>query len=364
MKYIPFVLFIVLCFPNFGYSQTNSGQITDEDSIKKNQLLAYPIVFFLPETRWGFGAAGLFNFRFKNESDQSNPSQVQFAASLTQNKQIILTFPFELYLNENEWKLKGEIAYYKYLYKFYGIGIDSKADDKEFFQARYPRIKADILRRFDKVFVGLRMRFDNMSIVEKGSLLESGRFTGKDGGINSGAGIIAQWDTRDFIYNPTKGFFLETELYFSGNFSGSDFNYQRYALDVSRYFYISNNHTLALQFYNATIQGDPIFYEMLFFGSPRLMRGYQDRRFKDRNMLVAQSEYRFPIYKRIQGVTFLSLGTVAEKYNELYTNPYKYSYGAGLRFVLNKKDRIRLRLDYGISKDEGSAMYLTVNEAF
>lgn len=364
MKFYQCVFFSLICIPFFGFASVNFKHNSSEDTIKRNQLLAYPIVFFLPETKWGFGAAGLYNFRFKNESKDSNPSQIQFAASYTQNKQIILTFPFELYFNENIWKLKGEIAFYKYSYKYYGVGIHSKENDKEFFLARYPRVKADFLKRFDKTFVGVRFRYDNMSIIEKGNLLESSGNTGKDGGVNTGVGFITQWDIRDFIYNPSKGTYLEAELYFSGKFIGSDFNYQRFALDVSRYFRIANNHTMAVQLYNATIQGDPIFYEMLFFGSPRLLRGYQDRRFIDKNILVSQYEYRFPLYKRIQGVSFLSFGTVAASYAALYSNPYKYSYGAGLRFVLNKKDRIRLRLDYGQSKDEGGSMYLTINEAF
>ena len=81
-------------------------------------------------------------------------------------------------------------------------------------------------------------------------------------------------------------------------------------------------------------------------------------------MLVLQTEYRFPIYKRLQGVTFVSSGSVSDQYLDLFSNHYKWSYGAGLRFVLNKKDRIRLRLDYGLTTNEGGAFYITVNEAF
>lgn len=364
MRLFIFSVFFLVSTISKGSDHFTENQKEIEDTLRKNQLLAYPIIFYLPETRWGFGAAGLFNFRFKNESANSNPSQVQFATSLTQNKQIILTFPFELYFNENIWKIKGEISYYKYLYKFYGIGVDSKYSDIEFFQARYPRIRLDILKRFDKVFTGIRFRFDDLNIIEKGELLSSGPHTGKNGGASSGLGFLVQWDTRDYIYNPSKGLYMESEVFFNGQFVGSDFNYQRYSLDLSGYFRIADDHTAALQLYNASIQGDPIFYDMLFFGSPKILRGYQDRRFKDKNILVLQSEYRFPLYRRLQGVTFLSFGTVADEYRKLYTNPYKYSYGAGLRFVLNKKDRIRLRLDYGLTKDEGGAMYLTVNEAF
>lgn len=363
MKYIIICLLFFIGSSLHIFGRHSINNISDTTKIK-NQFLGYPVLFYLPETRLGYGAAGFYNFRFKNESSLSNPSQVQFVVSFTQNKQVILTFPFELYLKENLWKIKGEISYYKYLYKFYGVGIESKASDKEFFSAQYPRVRTDLLRRFNQVFAGIRLRFDNMNVTKKDSLLNNGDYKGISGGIISGIGFVAQWDTRNFIYNPTKGFYLESELFFSGNFTGSDFNYQRFTLDFAKYVRIAEDHTLATQINTATILGEPIFYELLYFGSPKLMRGYQDRRFIDKNILILQTEYRFPIYKRLQGVAFMSAGTVANKYQELFSNPYKFSYGAGLRFILNKKDRVRLRIDYGQTINEGGAFYVTVNEAF
>jgi outer membrane translocation and assembly module TamA len=94
------------------------------------------------------------------------------------------------------------------------------------------------------------------------------------------------------------------------------------------------------------------------------MRGFQDRRFLDKDVLVLQSEYRFPIYKKVHGVCFASTGTVAHTYSDLLYNPYKLSYGLGLRYVLNEKDRVRLRMDYGRTLHEGGAFYITINDAF
>jgi outer membrane protein assembly factor BamA len=359
--------FYLICFFIFvvNIHEIFASASTIQDSTKtKNQLLAYPVVFYLPETRWGFGGAGLYTFRFKGESKNTNPSQFQFAVSYTQNKQVLVTFPFELYLHDNTWKFKGDLNYFEYLYKFYGTGIHSLESDKEFFFAKYPRIRLDVLRRYKSFFTGIRLRYDRMKITESGPLLSSGNYTGQNGGNISGLGFLCQWDKRDFIYNPTKGFYLEAEVFINDRWVGSDFSYRRFSLDFAKYTRLAKDHTIALQVINSHNIGNPIFYDLIFFGSPRVMRGYQDRRFLDKNMLVFQSEYRFPIYKRLNGVTFLSMGTVASQYDDLFSNPYKISYGAGLRYVLNKKDRVRLRLDYGLTPSEGSAFYLTVNDAF
>jgi hypothetical protein len=362
-------IFYVLLFFIIFFSQAKGNNISASynDTTKiKSQFLAYPIAFYLPETRWGFGAAGFYNFRFKNEKPTSNPSQVQFTFSLTQNRQVIMTIPFELYRSNNLWKFKGEISYYRYVYNFYGIGLSSKFDDKESFRANYPRFRIDILRRYKRFFAGFRFRVDNMQIEDKkvNGLLENGNYTGEDGGVISGIGLVGQLDTRDYIFNPTKGVFMETEIFANAKFTQSNFTYQRLSLDFAKYVRIKQDHTLAFHINTAMILGDPIFYDLLYFGSPKLMRGFQDRRFKDKNILVLQGEYRFPIYKWVQGVSFLSGGTVAASYSEIFENDYKISFGAGLRIVLNKKDRVRLRLDYGRTINEGGALYITINDAF
>lgn len=362
------IFFVLFCFTIF-FSKTKGNNISviygDTTKIK-SQFLAYPIAFYLPETRWGFGGAGFYNFRFKNEKPTSNPSQVQFTFSLTQNRQVIMTIPFELYKSDNLWKFKGEISYYRYVYNFYGTGLSSRFEDKESFKANYPRFRIDVLRRFNNVFAGVRFRLDNMQIVGKkeNGLLEGGDYTGKNGGLISGIGLVAQLDTRDFIFNPTKGVFMETEVFVNDEFTQSNFSYQRFSLDFAKYLRIKQDHTLAFHVNTAVILGNPIFYDLLYFGSPKLLRGFQDRRFLDKNILVMQGEYRFPIYKWIQGVSFLSGGTVSSVYSDIFKNDYKMSFGAGLRFVLNKKDRVRLRLDYGRTINEGGALYITINDAF
>ncbi len=352
---------IITIHQGFGFSEPIA------DTIKaKNQVLVYPIVFFLPETGWGFGGAGLYNFRFSDESADSNPSQIQFTLSVTQKKQFLFTIPFEIYRNQNLWKFKGELSYYRYLYNFYGIGIDSKFEDRETFNADYPRFRVDVLRWYNKMFLGLRLRYDNVHLFGKkeNGLLEKSILKGTDGGTSLGVGFVAQLDTRNYIYNPTQGFFGEAEIFVNDQFIFSDFKYIRYSLDLSKYTKIGEKKTLALQIFTAAITGNPFFYDLLYFGSPKLMRGFQDRRFKDKNIFVFQSEYRFPLYKRLEGGTFLSTGSVADQYKELFSNEYKIVYGAGLRFTLNQKDRIRLRVDYGRTAKEGGNFYITINDAF
>ncbi|HMP30403.1 MAG TPA: BamA/TamA family outer membrane protein [Saprospiraceae bacterium] len=360
-----FVLMSLLILSNILWSQEH--KLDNTDSVKvKNQLLAYPLAFYLPETRWGFGGAGFYNFRFKGEQASSFPSQLQFAATYTLNKQIIFLLPFELYKSNNLYKVKGELTYFKYQFNYYGIGNNTNFSDREPFKVNSPRVRLDMLKRYNKTFYGIRTAFDNFDIVDVADrgLLEADAPIGIDGGRMVGIGVLMQNDHRDFLFNSTKGHYLEIEYFVSNNVIGSNFNYQRLLLNATKYVKLKDEHTLVMNLNTVNITGKVPFYDMAFFGSPKLMRGFQDRRFLDKNMILFQSEYRYPIYKWLAGVVFASTGTVAPRYSKLFSSPYKLAYGAGLRFTLNKKDRVRMRLDYGRAPEEGGAFYLTVNEAF
>jgi len=43
---------------------------------------------------------------------------------------------------------------------------------------------------------------------------------------------------------------------------------------------------------------------------------------------------------------------------------FKYSYGGGLRVALNQKEKLNLRLDYGLAKGGSQGFYLQLGEAF
>jgi hemolysin activation/secretion protein len=98
-------------------------------------------------------------------------------------------------------------------------------------------------------------------------------------------------------------------------------------------------------------------------GGPRFLRGYYRGRFRDKNMMVLQQEFRMPIYKRLGIAAFGGIGSVSNKSKELLKNEVHYNYGIGLRILINKKENANLRVDYGITKDS-HGLYIVFAEAF
>jgi outer membrane protein assembly factor BamA len=156
-------------------------------------------------------------------------------------------------------------------------------------------------------------------------------------------GLSSSYDTRDDIFYPRKGIFATFTAETSGNFSFVDFEYSMFQLDVMGYYTLKQKHTIAANFYTGAIAGEAPFFSYFYLSSGKRGRGYNDRRFIDKNIGLAQVEYRFPIYKRFRAAAFTSLGTVSTNYSDLFSNRKIWSYGAGLRFQMSKKQMSHLR---------------------
>ncbi len=356
-----FCIFIILyVLPLWG-----QGENTVRDSVGNLKLTAFPIVYYLPETGLGYGALGVATFRFNKEEKDFRPSSLQLALSLTTKRQFLLFAPYELYWNRDKWRLVGELGYYKYIYNFYGAGINSLEANKETYDVTFPRLRVALLRELVPSFsTGISYELDNymnLKFDEDGELAASA-VEGKDGGTVSNIGITALFDTRDNIFHPTRGFFIQGSAHTSSGILGSSFDYRKIELDARYYQRLKGRHILAGNIFTAVSSSGTPFMSYYYIGSKRT-RGFNDRRFQDKAELTTVLEYRFPIAGRFGAAIFGATGTVAENFGNLFTSTFKTSYGGGLRYILNKKEGVRLRVDYGLS-DEGGNLYFTINEAF
>jgi len=126
-----------------------------------------------------------------------------------------------------------------------------------------------------------------------------------------------------------------------------------------------NQHVLAWQFYyEAAFSKNEIPFQLLpTLGGRDLMRGFRQGMYRDNVMMMLQTEYRIPVYKRIKVAVFLSAGDVMNS-STYHIDKLKVAYGAGLRCRLNDA-RVHLRVD--IAKNnygDKLQFYITATEAF
>lgn len=371
MSKLLFLLIVFFGMSIYGVAQTDSTSTdtTVSDTTAYNSrddfsLSGFPIVFFLPETSLSFGAAGLMVFNAGTKKKAWRRSQISLGGAYTLKKQILFFLPYELYLKQ-KWKVNGEVGYFRYFFNYYGIGIDSKEENLETYDANFPRLISTVSYRVtDPLLLGVQYRFDYFQIPRMDSLLTADNPTGaQGGGVVSSIGLSATYDSRDDIFYPRKGIFASLIAENSGKYTGASFDYSLIQLDITKYHTFKWNHTLATNLYLGATIGDSPFFTYYYFSSGKRGRGFNDRRFLDKNMSLLQAEYRFGIWKRFRGAVFSSIGSVGNTFDKAFTNRKLWAYGGGLRFQLSKKQMSHVRLDVARSY-EGFQFYVTIGEAF
>ncbi len=342
--------------------------LCQEDSLhkKRNSIIAIPLVFYKPETKWGGGVAAITAFRFRNEPDLSKQSQIHFGLAYTQERQALVYIPYDLFIKNNNWRFYGEFGYYNYSYRFFGIGNDSQDDIGEQYRVIYPRFRITALYQLmHNLYAGLRYWFEGYNIVsyDPNGLLQTGEISGSNGGITSGVGVNTVYDNRDQVFDSGKGWLIDCSVQWFDQNTGSDYDYTKYRLDASRYFRTVYGQALAFNSYIILSSGNPPFNRLALLGGHQHLRGYYMGRYADKQMWTAQTEYRIPLFWRIGVVGFVGCGMVAHTLSGFKMNNFKYAGGGGLRFALNKKDHINVRLDAGFGENT-RGYYLIIGEAF
>ncbi|TXT34228.1 MAG: surface antigen (D15) [Chitinophagaceae bacterium] len=360
-----FCLFAVL-FISILMIFTNLAAQTD--STKKKQLVIFPVIAKSIETGWAFGAAGSITFRpFKNDT-VSRTSNLQVLALYSTKKQLVTAINGAQYFNKEKYILLEQISYSSFPDKFWGLGKNSPDNAEEPYQFQQFYLYAHLMRKLaPHLFVGSIFEFQKVWNIhyEPGGLFDQQNIAGRGGYQVGGLGASITFDSRNSAFSPNKGSFAQ--FYFN-NFSplfGTDFQYTNFVLDLRKYIRLYDNQVLAMQLYSFNNSGENIpIRSLASFGGANRMRGYYEGRYKDKQEFVIQTEYRMPIYKRIGAVVFGGVGNVNDKVSDFSLNKLKYSYGAGLRFAINKSEKLNIRIDYGIAGGINKGFYLQIGEAF
>lgn len=344
-----------------------AGQSAADSTDTGSSLVALPIVFLTPETSWGFGAASVYTFRLPGEPRSTRPSQLQLGGAYTLENQVLLYLPFQVFWQKEAYNAYGELGYYRYTYFYYGIGNGFENYGGELFDLAYPRLRLNVAHKaLGEWYIGLRYWMDDMRVsgTVSDGLLERNRPEGIDGGLLSGAGPLALLDQRNNVFYPTEGQYLEWSVLYSGGILGSTFDFTKFTVDARRYWSAKESEAVfALNAYLEFNTGQPPFTHLSMVGGTRLMRGYYQGRYRDRQMGILQAEYRFPILWRFKGAVFGALGNVADQVDAFQLGNTRYALGLGLRFLLLEEEKAHVRLDYGFGGGS-SGFYLTVGEAF
>jgi hypothetical protein len=159
--------------------------------------------------------------------------------------------------------------------------------------------------------------------------------------VISQLGAIIELDTRDNIFTPDRGIKFHVEAVCSDNVLGSDYDY--WLLNYFMFWYrpISKNLVAGLRIDGQQAISDPPFYLLPFIS----MRGVPAARYQGNATLVSEGELRWDVVKRWSAVTFGGAAKAFDEWNAIKDADWVWSYGAGFRYLLARKFKLRIGID-------------------
>lgn len=315
-------------------------------------------------TKLGLGllAAGLY--RLDRTDSITPPSDLSIFANITTSGFYSFGVTGNTIFRHEKRRLEYDVSFASAPRDVWGIGYRAGRNNlrSEFVEQRY-RIYGRFLQRiFNHTYLGALVdfehtrgkKFDELSL----SYIEGQR----DHYTATGFGLIADYDSRDFIPNPARGIHLRWEgIWFPHGLGTCGRSLTRTTFSANFYQRLWASGLLAFDLHGEfNSEGTP--WPMLArMGGSERMRGYYEGQYTDNNLITCQVELRQHIWRRIGCVVWGGAGNLFSRREPFAWRNTLPNYGVGLRWELKK--RVNVRMDYGFGRDT-SGFLLSINEAF
>jgi len=382
------ILLILICIPNGANSQEidsetdsfeqfkdfftiypNKKAAAADSTLYKAKLVIAPVISYSPETSLGIGAGAKYLFKFRGSGEETRTSNMPVTLQYTLKNQFFAYSGFEIITNQEDWVIEGNLLVQNFPRLFYGLGRESQKTNEEEYDYFQVLVEPIFLKRmFTRyLFVGAGIRYNSISnvVAEEDGLLENIAPEGFLGSTSMGAEFAVLYDSRDNILNANRGWYFEFTHGFYGRVLGGTQEFQLTRVDTRYFFRPFKKRTdiIGLHLTGSSSSGDVPFSELALFGGDEILRGYIEGRYVDRNLLAGQVEYRANLIGRLGIVAFFGGGDVLNNLGDFRIGNLRASFGAGLRFLLDRTERLNIRADWGFGEGTNN-LYLQIGESF
>jgi hypothetical protein len=359
------LLCVFVLVPSILYSQqteiestqsTNTDStVTESEDAGRFKFAAIPVINYDPAFQWNLAA--LVNVFFKvSMADTISPLSMAGAmVGYTTNGTWYWALYTKLYFDKDNYRTTfayGDASVnFQYYDELGGEFIDYNTLHDFFLFEQQRRV-------YKRWYLGLRYRNQKAK-----TQFEIEGQTGDPQKRNmNNLGVVVSHDARDFIYNPYHGDYLNFKTAHYRDAWGSDFIFDQYEFDFTKFFYINDHKVVAGRVAAFVAAGDVPFEGQYVVGREDI-RGYTNGKNRANQVYDIQAEYRWNFYKRWGMVAFGGIATAVDSPKDIEWDGLLPGGGAGVRFMAIESEKINVGIDVAFGKDDWG-IYFRIGEVF
>ncbi|WP_184542003.1 BamA/TamA family outer membrane protein [Mucilaginibacter sp. FT3.2] len=351
-------------------TSTNAGK-----QVKKYNFSAVPALGYTLSTGFAVDITGNAAF-YTGSAQHENLSTMQADLSYDTKAQRLLFNRAEIWFPDNKYRLVTDIRWAKFPTETYGLGTLTTPAQTNEIDFNYVRIYGTLYKTLlPDFYAGAGYNLDyHCNITANGNLDKSTSDFEKYGqtatSTSSGINLDLLYDSRRNSINALGGAYANLVYRQNLTLLGSNKNWQSIELDVRRYLRLSANSNNVLAFWgmawlssaNTPYLDLPQTAGDMYNNSGR---GYAEGRFRGRDMLYLETEYRFSISRNglFGGVVFAN----GQSFTDYPGNSFKGiapGTGAGIRIKINKHSNTNVCIDYGVGTNGSHGFFVNLGEVF
>lgn len=167
-------------------------------------------------------------------------------------------------------------------------------------------------------------------------------------------GAFAELDYRDEPGNPRSGGNYHAQWTLFGDREHSRHTFRRYEAELQQYLpFLNRRRVIAFRAKTSLTDTSPgqvvPFYMQQSIGGAEDLRGFREFRFRDKNLMVYNLEYRWEAFSGLDMAVFGDAGKVFPNRSDFNLSRLEGCYGMGFRF--NQAKSVFIRIDVGKSRE-------------
>lgn len=316
-------------------------------------VAAVPIINYDPALGWNMAA--LVNAFYNiNPNDTISPLSMAGAmVGYTTNKSWYWALYTKMYFDEDNYRMTLAYGDASVNFQYYEPGYDEFIN----FNSLHDIFMVEAQRRVYKRWY-LGAKYFNQKILTsfdiEGTEAEKKNMTH--------LGLVVSHDSRDFIYNPHSGDYLNLKTGHYRDAWGSDYKFDKYEFDFTKFFGLSADEVIAARATALIATGDVPFEGQYVVGRDDI-RGYTNGKHRGEQVYNIQTEYRWNFYKKWGMVGFAGIATAVNSPGEIKFKDLLPGAGVGMRYMAIPSEKINIGIDVAVGQDDWG-LYFRIAETF